>query len=522
MKKRLLSLALALSVLCQAALCLAFAPFESINTTVPSLKGIGTNFDPIAPGQKTPGGITPIANLAANSEVYVKTVRDWFRWEPTSLATADDIEVVNPTANGANQGRFIRLFRANPSWRGQPAWFVSTAGSDENDGATSLTPVKTDLEILRRWGIGKRARLSVPVTITYAQSPTGQTNYAVEVVSGGSLTLVGTPTVTKAGTTISAVQTQVRTAGAEAPWAITGTGLGASEVGKFVVITASGTPANINAYARVLKDETGGKVRVSPFGTYASTTSPFTQATPQVGDTIEIREMATVLSVGLISTVAGANDVPLASPTRNAVVFDSVTLDGNASSTNGAVSTDRLSVHYARTVLKDVLLTGVVGSTGVHSLNGSGTAGASLSVRGTSVIFRQSGLSSNFLTVSFGGSVTMLADTYLQNCGLSVARGAIANTQGIGVFDRVASNSGIVVNAGGFCQQTGAVADWGTANGGHGVTVQSSSGYSYATKPTVNSGLGAGREAQVGGTDKLYSAVPYVEATNNAALVATQ
>ena len=69
--------------------------------------------------------------------------------------------------------------------------------------------------------------------------------------------------------------------------------------------------------------------------------------------------------------------------------------------------------------------------------------------------------------------------------------------------------------------QSGAVPDWGTNNAGHGIIVASSSVYSYSTLPTVNSGLGAGREARVGGTDKLYAAVPFIEPANNAALVVT-
>jgi hypothetical protein len=42
----------------------------------------------------------------------------------------------------------------------------------------------------------------------------------------------------------------------------------------------------------------------------------------------------------------------------------------------------------------------------------------------------------------------------------------------------------------------------------------------YVTKPVINGGLGAGRESIVGGTDKQWGAIPYVEATNEAALVA--
>jgi len=102
-----------------------------------------------------------------------------------------------------------------------------------------------------------------------------------------------------------------------------------------------------------------------------------------------------------------------------------------------------------------------------------------------------------------------------------VLSGATLFSFGVAFWDRSSSDSTIVVPPGGLWLQQGAVPDWGTNNTGHGVKVQSAGIYSYTTKPTINGTLGAGREALVGGTDKLYSAIPYIEATNNAALVLT-
>jgi hypothetical protein len=522
MQKRLVSFALALAVLCQTALCLAFGPFSTINNGGAStLNGLGTNPDPLLPNEKWRQGavVTPVSNLAANTEAYVASVRDWFRWDPSSTATADDITVVSLTANGGSAGRFLREFRGDPYWRAQTAWFVDTAGNDENDGS-SLAPVKTDAEIQRRWGLGIRARLTVPVTITYAQAPTGQTNLLFEIVTGGALTFIGTPTISKAGTVLTAVQAQVRTAGAEAGWAIMGTGLGATEVGKLAFITASGTPANVNAYAAVLKDETGGKLRVSPFGT--STVSAFTQATPQVGDVIEIRDMST-LKVGAIEGTSAMQDAAAISPDRNAVIFDSVALDGGGQL--GSVFINGLTAVYQRSRLTNLSFTGISRATAQsHRVNGGIVTGTNgLAIRST-VTFNQTGFlgTNTGASVGSGGALTLSADCYFQNSGLAVARGAVALSSGSGFFDRGTSNATVVVSGGGFYLQSGAVPDWGTANTGHGVTISSCGSYAYTTKPTINSGLGAGREAQVGGTDKLYSAVPYIEATNNAALVLNQ
>jgi hypothetical protein len=101
----------------------------------------------------------------------------------------------------------------------------------------------------------------------------------------------------------------------------------------------------------------------------------------------------------------------------------------------------------------------------------------------------------------------------------------LTSSNGAAFFDRSSSDSAVIVgsftNSTAAWAQSGAIPDWGTANAGHGVKVQSGAMYSYVTKPTVNGTLGVGREALVGGTDKLYADVPYIEGANNAALVLT-
>lgn len=52
---------------------------------------------------------------------------------------------------------------------------------------------------------------------------------------------------------------------------------------------------------------------------------------------------------------------------------------------------------------------------------------------------------------------------------------------------------------------------YGYSNAGHAVRVKSGGGLVYATKPTINGGLGAGRESVVGGVDKQWGAIPYAD-----------
>jgi hypothetical protein len=520
MKRRLVSLALALAVLCQTAIALAFGPFDAIATcpgggSCTTLKGIASNPDPLMPGERGPH-VTPIVNLRPNVEVYVSTVDDWFRWDPTSTATADDIEVVNPTKNGVAAGRFLRLFRHSPKWLLQNWWISESSGHDENPG-TLVLPLKTDRELYRRWG---RARIATAITVTYLAAPVGQTNYDVEILSDASLTLLGTPTTNKTAVTITAVTAQVRTGGSEVARAITGATLGAADVGKLAIIR-SGTAGNINAYARILKDNGGGSVRVSPFGKADLNAFPaFVEVTPVANtDVIDVVTPMT-LSVGRIRATGATNSVIAGSPTRNALMLDSLTLDGNANNFGtGTIVGDNVTVAYARHVLKDIAIAGVTepGMT-AQTIMGGGMDGAVAIASGCYAYIVKPGLLNAILHVRMGGGASADTDTYFQASRLNVE--GYFQSSGVAVFDNGLTGAYFVAPSGTVRQ--GGVADWGAANAGFAIRILAGGRYVYLQKPTINSGLGAGRETLVGGTDKQYAAIPYVEAANGAALAASQ
>lgn len=444
---------------------------------------------------------------------------DWHWQADFPAATATDNETTcRPTswiAGGLN-GAAVRDLSGNPFTWVQSAWTVDSTASD-NEQATT---VKNDYEIQRRWGVGIRAQLATAVVITYAQAPTNQTAFLFQIVPGGSLKYLGTPIVTKPGTVITAVQAQVRTAGAEAAWAITAVGLGASEIDKVPVITASAAPGNVGAYSIGLKDEGGGKLRVAPFGTYNAATGAFTQITPLVGDVIEIREM-TKLTMGKIE---GHNEQSQTAqnPTFG-VTFDSVYLDSMVGAgVAGAIQSIGVGFYYARCVGKILRMGGMSSQMPTqHFWRGAGFAsGGSITVHTAGILSCTLIGSGASIFARQGSQALFSADCYFQNaaCGPGFPGGLIESA-GVAFFDRTIANQAILVASGSVWRQTGAVPDWGTANAGHGVVVPATGNYIYGTKPTVNGTLGAGREALIGGTDKLYGAVPYVEGANNAALV---
>lgn len=463
---------------------------------------------------------TPIycAQLTDGDEVFVRSYGCKWYWDasfPYATST-DDKESCRPTS-WQTDGAFVRDLNGSKKFTRQTAWFVSTDGDDENDGLTALTPLATDREIQRRWGTNPY--LDAKITITYTKAPTGTTNFEACLLPDASLTLVGTPTTTLANVPITAVQAQVRTAGSEVRHAITGTGLTSAHVGKLAVIV-SGTAANIGAYAMILKDETSGKVVVSPFGKGAIGFSGFTAVTPVANvDRIDVVTPMT-LKVGTIKLKCFSQTAFAGPPAANMFITDGVTLDGDADAFGtGSLSIDGVYSQLLRSILKDIQIYGL-NSSSITGLNvtGGGATGTIL-VNNNGTFFTKTGFLSATLLIRNGGSCLLDPDTYFQNSHIGVfANGLVAST-GACVSER-SSTGAITIGPGGVWQQSGAVPDWGTGNTGFGIIVQSGGTYVYSTKPTVNGTLGAARETKIGGVDTQYASVPAVTAANNAMIVA--
>lgn len=456
--------------------------------------------------------------VADGARTYVQSFVSGWHWKanfPAATAT-DNVKTCRPTAWAALglNGAFVRDLQGDETTRQQVAWFVNSTATDNEGSGSSSDPIQSDDEIGRRWG--PSPVLSVPVTISYAQAPTVVTNWnQVGILPGGSLTVSGTPTITKQGTVLTAVQIQVRTPGAELGWAVTAPAFDATDVGKILVITQSATAANVGAYAAIVKDETGGKIRVAPFG--VSTPLVFNTITPLVGDVVEVHD-GMQLKVGGIEFLLLGQTVASANPLGQAVLFKDIRLFGNGT---GHVYSKRCPVFYERCQYDNISFASLANqlSTQTHRLNGGCVmpGGLAMVIRGFTVMLQVGCLGA--VTLFGGYRNTFSSDCYFQNCTYSTATGCQSLTSGIAFFDRANANQALTVGTGSVQTQTGGVPDWGTNNAGHGISVASASTYVYASKPTINSGLGAGREAQVGGTDKLYAAIPFIEPANNAGIV---
>jgi hypothetical protein len=496
---------------------------------LPFVTDIGP-FDTVARAAP-PGGSrmldAPEAGLAAianGTEVWVESFGGgiWvWRTDVPSGFICDNQTTCRPTAWAAtgNDGAFVRELQGNRRALDQTQWFVNSTAADNEGTGLVGDPLQTDVEIQRRWGVGTWPSLTQPVSVTYAQSPAGLTNYAFTQETGAALTILGTRTVDRAGVVLTAVTAQNRAT--QTRWTITGAGLGATDVGKLAIITQSATSANVGAYGRVLKDNGAGQVVVSPFGTF-SIASGFTTVTPGVGDVIDVVSLTTI-KVGDISyrrnSVAAAGATP-----SNVVVFDSVLLQGDSATILGQIVAENVPTMYARTICKQLNFMGASTNTFAHDVCGGGVDNACTIGPGTSLRVRKSGL------MATGGFISAIqtrgtnafgqldSDCYFQDSGLQCNPLCRLNTQGVSWFDGASASRVLVVLQGALCAQSGAIADWGTSNASFGIVVRSGGSYNYVTKPTINTGLGVGRETLIGGTDKLLAALPYVEGANLAAV----
>jgi hypothetical protein len=439
---------------------------------------------------------------------------------PSGLLT-DNITTCRPTswvAGGLN-GACVRGLEGNRTSLLATAWFVNSTATDNEGAGTALDPVQTAAEILRRFGPGE---IYFPdnVTFNFAQAPTSPiVGFHLGVTNLHNIIFQGTPTSSQENVVITAVTAQVRTPGSEVALAITGATLGAADVGKLAIIVDSATPGHIGAYAYVIEDQTAGKVGITPFGFASEDFTVFSQITPSVGDTIDIVVPMTLPVASIVFNNQTTNFVPFEPVVTplDCVVFRDCTVAGTDG--NGGITANGISVYYERCIWQSLMLYGDQHpSANSQVLAGGGVSGF-VDVHTSAGIYK-SGVLNCFVNLAPGAIFICDTDSYFQNSGTILFAGTSVASYGTAFWDRASANNALVVQHGAEWNQFGAVPDWGTGNAGHGIKIASLGGYTYVTKPTINGTLGAGREALIGGTDKVYAAVPFIEPANNAALVA--
>jgi hypothetical protein len=495
--------------------------FAELNTTV----GSAPIFTPDLPGAYSIILIDQ-AGAVYNLQLIVQKTAITYVTGPFGPAYVPPTAVARPLAgetifcDSTNAGRLtsknaagqVTPLRGTASTLSQASWFIDpVAGNDSNDGTSSTSALKTDARRQQLWGV--KTRLSQATTVTYLSSlpTTDPVNIDVVLVAGGSLSLTGVPVVSRSGT-LSAVTALNR--GSQQPLTVTdGVISWAADVGKQFFISAG---ARANSCAWVAKDLGGGQSRLSNLvvppsvpGLWFNFGIPTVQ-TPQAGDAYQIRTIPN-LTLGVISLEDGSGAV-LGSTLitiTNLWFSGSIGLEGLFTSQSACLLINNCILDNCCLIGST---NGSIYTNNCRLVNALASAGLSMNA----------GLGNGVSLI--GGVHYFDYDVLMQNSGLYVTGGASLWVGTVGVFDTTSNNFGCKIDRRSTVYSrnylSGANNIWGLNNAGFGMFIESGSACIYASKPTINGGLGVNREASVGGLSKQWTTeVPFVNTTNNAMVV---
>lgn len=213
-------------------------------------------------------------NLPAGAQAYVRTVGAYWAYQPSGIVLPDGITVVN----AANGGQWWRTITAvAESAQQQVPWFVDPqnvegSSSDENDGTTSGTALRTKAEIIRRWGTKSPTFNGSNVVITYLSADTTGNDpglFAPYFVNSATLTHTAPlPTASFTGSLLAV--TAKNRAGNTALRSTFTTTTGAIVANMLLVNSTRG-----NSRAFVQRNVSGGTWQISqPFTPYSGTGAP--------------------------------------------------------------------------------------------------------------------------------------------------------------------------------------------------------------------------------------------------------
>jgi hypothetical protein len=276
-----------------------------------------------------------LSSLNEGDVVYVQSVRDYWKWLPTSVITSDDISYCAPTAVGVGAGRFERLMWSSPDWNLQTEWHISSAGNDENTGLAGA-PLLTTTERRRRWGDKFQMVASTAYHIRYLSDGYSDilraTRASNAVVYCHASTVNGEGASTLFSGTINATDT-LNTATGQ-PYTITCNALPVSWTASALIGGATRTRLTSGTLSVSMADfqdaVTPKKAWFDEFLTPVASLSvaPFvspsnTQAAPVVNDTfvVESYRVVTRLHIDIVNASAGS------SATAVAVVLDSLSVN---------------------------------------------------------------------------------------------------------------------------------------------------------------------------------------------------
>lgn len=391
-------------------------------------------------------------------------------------------------------------------WHQQATWFIDPAGgSDEATGIDISHPIKTCGERIRR--VGRDCVVPQPTTINYLGTPSAAD---AEVMSkmligpNATLTLQGTRTVAANGTLTGftgfnrATQTKNSIQDTSIDFSL--------HVGRLCRIISG---ARTNVAWIITKDLGSHAAEIStPGTTNPASFGSFTRGTPQIGDTYEIVTLPKV-TFGEMSFGQASNQYPSTGFGR--VIAQDLELDfGNLSTTAFAAGciADFAKLTFLRCKFGPTSFRG--SNVSLYQTYHTGYA----FVDQGSVQFK-AGAHSTHVQANNGGRASLDFDQLLESGQITGFRGGYIEVGTACVFNKSSDGVGISPGCTLLCSPggDGVTALWGAGNTGRGVNVAAGGSLVWYTgaggaRPTINAGLGLGRELLLGGDDLVWTDAP--------------
>lgn len=423
--------------------------------------------------------------------VFVRSVRDFFVLDKASALTADDTTI----ADAIGGGQWLRMGFDNERWTHQAAWFIDPAAADDEGDGSAGDPLRTHAELGRR-AMNNGAQIPQSVTVTIVSTLPADTDPVeidVELTDPTAvIRYVGTPTQIESGT-LSAATPLV--SGTNLP-DVTGPGL---FLGDRIRLTSG---ASTGAIAWILRDDGGGVRTTSAFQTTNKTAQPLTGTPtlldPAANDDFVVEDLPNIYLARV--KFSNPNGVELA------LVFDSLHI--------GSDDDTRLTTLLNRCLIVDSVLDNV--SIGHPQATMSGCLFDDVTLRNGFAICnacasRVAALSATDCFVIMAFETTAVGAPLVPSSSTAV----YAFTGPVSAHDSPALTAGLTITnaANAFALL------WGTGNATYGINALTGSlFYPPATKPTVTGGT---NDTRVGGVDKAYADIPFLNGTNGAAIVET-